>query len=55
MAEYYLCPWAQVLEAVVPAGVRFQAGTREVTLLTLAPEFAAGFSQLELPAKQAEA
>ncbi len=54
MAEYYLCPWAQVLEAVVPAGVRFHAGTREVTLLTLAPEFAAGFSQLELPVKQAE-
>ena len=54
MAEYYLCPWAQVLEAVVPAGVRFHAGTREVTLLTLAPEFAAGFSQLQLPAKQAE-
>jgi primosomal protein N' (replication factor Y) len=53
MAEYYLCPWGQVLEAVVPAGVRFQAGTREVTLLALAPEFAAGFSQLELPEKQA--
>ena len=22
MADYYLCPWGQVLEAVVPAGVR---------------------------------
>src|SRR5687767_13547533 len=33
MAEYYLCPWGQVLEAVVPAGVREQAGTRDVTLL----------------------
>lgn len=28
MSEYYLCPWGQVLEAVVPAGVRHQAGTR---------------------------
>src|SRR5690606_31364317 len=29
MADYYLCPWGQVLEAVVPSGVRGQAGTRE--------------------------
>jgi len=29
MADYYLCPWGQVLEAVVPAGVRKRAGTRE--------------------------
>ncbi len=28
MADYYLCPWGQVLEAVVPAGVRAGAGTR---------------------------
>ncbi|MEM8944752.1 MAG: primosomal protein N' [Planctomycetota bacterium] len=33
MAEYYLCPWGQVLEGVVPAGVRKLAGTREVSLL----------------------
>ena len=26
MADYYLCPWGQVLEAVVPAGVRHDAG-----------------------------
>ena len=36
MAQYYLCPWGQVLEAVVPAGVRAKAGTREVKLLRLA-------------------
>jgi primosomal protein N' (replication factor Y) len=35
MAEYYLTPWGQVLEAVVPAGVRGQAGTREVKLVRL--------------------
>ena len=29
MVDYYLCTWAQVLEALVPAGVRFQAGTRD--------------------------
>ncbi len=54
MAEYYLCPWGQVLEAVVPAGVRQQAGTREVTLLSVPTEVAARSSQLKLPAKQAE-
>ena len=32
MADYYLCPWGQVLEAVVPAGVRWQAGTRRKSL-----------------------
>ena len=34
MADYYLCPWGQVLEAVVPAGVRGMAGTRQVKLLS---------------------
>ncbi|MDD3469606.1 MAG: primosomal protein N' [Thermoguttaceae bacterium] len=36
MAEHYLCGWGAVLEAIVPAGVRHQAGTREVTKLHLA-------------------
>jgi primosomal protein N' (replication factor Y) len=36
MADHYLCPWGQVLEGVVPAGVRGMAGTREVKLLSLA-------------------
>ena len=35
MADYYLCPWGQVLDAVVPAGVRGRAGTRAVKLLSL--------------------
>jgi len=38
MAEYYLCSWAEALEAVLPAGVRSQAGTRRITLLSLAPD-----------------
>ena len=28
MADYYLCGWGQVLNAVVPAGARDKAGTR---------------------------
>ncbi|MEX2307158.1 MAG: primosomal protein N' [Pirellulales bacterium] len=55
MADYYLCPWGQVLEAVVPAGVREQAGTRNVTLLTVPPDAAARITKLKLPVKQAEA
>jgi primosomal protein N' (replication factor Y) len=54
MAEYYLCPWAQVLEAVVPAGVRYEAGTRDVRLLHVAPETARRIGDLKLPSKQAE-
>ena len=54
MADYYLCPWGQVLEAVVPAGVRQQAGTRDVTLLSAAEDAVARAAELKLPAKQAE-
>jgi primosomal protein N' (replication factor Y) len=38
MADYYLCGWGQVLNAVLPAGVRQQAGTRPVPLIELVPE-----------------
>src|SRR4029077_11223556 len=38
MAEYYLCTWAQALEAVLPAGVRSRSGTRRITLLSLAAD-----------------
>jgi primosomal protein N' (replication factor Y) len=55
MSEYYLCPWGQVLDAVVPAGVRHQAGTRDVTLLAVSPEVAARIGELKLAGKQAEA
>ncbi len=33
MADYYLCGWGQVLHAVVPAGVRDNAGTRVATFV----------------------
>ena len=55
MADYYLCPWGQVLEGVVPAGVRVQAGTREVYYLTVPNNVIARLTQLKLPPKQAHA
>ncbi|NQT15595.1 MAG: DEAD/DEAH box helicase family protein, partial [Planctomycetes bacterium] len=53
IAEHYLCPWGQVLEAVVPAGVRGQAGTRTSKVLSVAPEVAGKLGALKLPEKQA--
>ncbi len=38
MADYYLCGWGQVLQAVLPAGVRDQAGTKEAIILEAVPE-----------------
>ena len=52
MANYYLCPWGQVLDAVVPAGVRRHAGTREVTLLEVPPDVAQRLAQVKLGSKQ---
>jgi primosomal protein N' (replication factor Y) len=37
MADYYLCGWGQVLQAVLPAGVRDQAGTREALFVEPVP------------------
>jgi primosomal protein N' (replication factor Y) len=37
MADYYLCSLGQVLQAIVPAGVRGKAGTREMTFLCVPP------------------
>ncbi|MBN2581179.1 MAG: primosomal protein N' [Pirellulales bacterium] len=52
MADYYLCPWAAVLETILPAGVRSQAGTRLTTLLTADPQAAQCLAEEKLPAKQ---
>ena len=54
MAGYYLAPWGQVIEAVLPAGVRGQAGTRESTFLAAAPEAIERIQELKLPRRQAE-
>ncbi|MBV9122447.1 MAG: primosomal protein N', partial [Planctomycetes bacterium] len=37
MADYYLCGWGQVLNAVVPAGAKNQAGSRIVAFLEAVP------------------
>jgi primosomal protein N' (replication factor Y) len=57
MADYYLCTHGQVLHSVIPAGVKSQAGTREVAFLSVPPHVAkqlAGGS-LKLPKKQEDA
>src|SRR5579883_753099 len=38
MADYYLCGWGQVLHAVVPAGVRDNAGTRVASFVEALPK-----------------
>jgi primosomal protein N' (replication factor Y) len=38
MADYYLCGWGQVLNAVVPAGAREKAGTRKLAFIEAVPE-----------------
>lgn len=53
MSDYYMCPLGQVLETVIPAGVRGAAGTRLTTLLSVPPEVMAGRDDLKLPKKQA--
>ena len=55
MAEYYLCGWGQVLDAVVPAGVRAEAGTRLMTFLHVAEDLAEKLGETKLPKKQAAA
>ena len=52
MAEHYLCSWGQVLESVVPAGVRDQAGTREDRLLRVVHDLDARLTDVKLTARQ---
>ena len=52
MSEYYMCPWGQVLEAVIPAGVRGGAGTRLTQLARLPNHVAARLTQLKLTPTQ---
>jgi primosomal protein N' (replication factor Y) len=53
IADRYLCAWGQVLESVIPAGVKNQAGTRLVTLLQVTPAARAQRAELKLSSKQA--
>ena len=52
MSDYYLCPWGQVLEGVVPAGVRKLAGTREVSLLHVPIDVSENLGQLKFGSAQ---
>jgi primosomal protein N' (replication factor Y) len=52
MSEYYMCPWGQVLEAVIPAGVRGYAGMRRTQMVRLPNHVAARLTQLKLTATQ---
>jgi len=51
IADYYLCAWGQVLDSVVPAGVKQKAGTRLVTAFVCAEQAADG-TPPRLSAKQ---
>lgn len=52
ISERYLCPWGQVLESVVPAGVKKQAGTRMITCYVAANDLRQRLDEAKLPAKQ---
>jgi primosomal protein N' (replication factor Y) len=52
MAEYYLSSWGQVLEAVLPAGVRGMAGVHKVKLLRATAGALARFQELKLRSPQ---
>lgn len=52
MADYYLCGWGQVLETVVPAGVKKQAGTRVVSAFRITQTGTAALHAEKLSQKQ---
>jgi primosomal protein N' (replication factor Y) len=55
MADYYLCGWGQVLNAVVPAGAREKAGTKATAYLEAVPEAEVPQPPPKLSPKQAAA
>lgn len=57
MSDYYLTSLGAVLQAIIPAGVRGQAGTREMTFLSVPDEVLAKLraGELKLGVKQMDA
>jgi primosomal protein N' (replication factor Y) len=55
MADYYLCGWGQVLNAVVPAGAKDRAGTRATAFVEAVPEAELLDPRPTLTAKQTQA
>jgi primosomal protein N' (replication factor Y) len=54
IAERYLASWGQVLETVIPAGVKTRAGTREMLTFLPAERLPENLDELRLPRKQRE-
>ncbi|MEO1997040.1 MAG: primosomal protein N' [Planctomycetaceae bacterium] len=52
IAQRQLCGWGQVLEIVIPAGVKKQSGTRLVTVYEVAAIAVANSTEVRLPKKQ---
>ncbi|MCH2201750.1 MAG: primosomal protein N' [Fuerstiella sp.] len=52
IAKRYLCGWGQVLESVVPAGVRRRSGTRMILGFLLAADAEQRLSNMRLPPGQ---
>ena len=52
ISEYYLCPLGQVIDTIVPPGVRSNAGTREMTFLSLAEGVRSQLETLKLTSLQ---
>ncbi|MCA9064002.1 MAG: primosomal protein N' [Planctomycetaceae bacterium] len=52
IGERYLCGWGQVLESVIPAGVRRKSGTRLVQCYTASADAAERIDQVRISKKQ---
>ena len=52
IAERYLCGWGQVLDSVIPAGVKKLSGTREILFLRPAAGVCETLAERKLSAKQ---
>lgn len=52
IAEHYLCGWGQVIQSMIPAGVKAQAGTREILFFELGADYRDRLKKVRLTPKQ---
>ncbi len=52
IAERYLCGWGQVLDSVIPAGVRRKSGTREINCVSVTVDMMERISAAKLSKQQ---
>ena len=52
MSQYYVASWGRTIEAVLPAGVRGQSGTRERIFLSVSERIRNRLDEFNLPPKQ---